>query len=119
MFILPILKLALFCKKRPICRGVSTSVEGRQAGQDGRVGQKMGDGRQETEGRRGNPDLVGMGVLAVASFSISRILYLLDVYYISKTVGCQVNSSLTADYADCADCDRFKPRRRQGTRDER
>ncbi len=47
-----------------------------------------------------NPDLVGMGVLVVASFSISRILYLLDVYYISKTVGCQVNSPLTADYAD-------------------
>jgi len=67
-----------------------------------------------------NPDLVGMGVLAVASFSIPRILYLLDVYYTSKTVVCQVNSSLTADYADCADWDRFKPRRHQGTgaRDE-
>jgi len=52
-----------------------------------------------------NPDLVGMGVLAVASFSISRIRYLLDVYYIRLEVGCQVN---------CL------PRRRQGTgaRDE-
>jgi len=50
-----------------------------------------------------NPDLVGMGVLVVALFSISRILYLLDVYYTSTTVGCQVNSSLTADYADFAD----------------
>jgi len=38
-----------------------------------------------------NPDLVGMGVLVVASFSISRILYLLDVYYTSKRVECQVN----------------------------
>jgi len=38
-----------------------------------------------------NPDVVGMGVLVVALFSISRILYLLDVYYTSKTVGCQVN----------------------------
>ena len=37
-----------------------------------------------------NPDLVGMGVLVVASFSISRILYLLDIYYRAKTVGCQV-----------------------------
>jgi hypothetical protein len=39
-----------------------------------------------------NPDLIGMGVLVVASFSIARILYLLDVYYTSTTVGCQVNS---------------------------
>jgi len=38
-----------------------------------------------------NPDLVGMGVLVVASFSISRIRYLLDVYYIRLEVGCQVN----------------------------
>ncbi|MFH0960458.1 MAG: hypothetical protein V1897_17340 [Pseudomonadota bacterium] len=37
-----------------------------------------------------NPDLVGMGVLVVASFSISRILYLLDVYYMRLEVGCQV-----------------------------
>ena len=37
-----------------------------------------------------NPDLVGMGVLVVASFSVSRILYLLDVYYTRWTVGCQV-----------------------------
>jgi len=85
-------------KKRAICRGVSTSVEGRQAGQDGRVGQKAEGRRQETESRRqetedrrGNPDLVGMGVLVVASFSISRILYLLDVYYTSYEVRCQVN----------------------------
>ena len=42
-----------------------------------------------------NTDGVGVGVLVVASFSISRILYLLDVYYTSKTVGCQINSSLT------------------------
>jgi hypothetical protein len=32
-----------------------------------------------------------MGVLVVASFSISRILYLLDVYYTGCEVGCQVN----------------------------
>jgi hypothetical protein len=38
-----------------------------------------------------NPGLAGMGILVVASFSISRILYLLDVYYTSKAVGCQVN----------------------------
>ena len=31
-----------------------------------------------------------MGVLVVGSFSISRILYLLDVYYIRWEVGCQV-----------------------------
>jgi len=37
-----------------------------------------------------NPGLAGMGVLVVASFSISRILYLLDVYYTRWTVGCQV-----------------------------
>ena len=84
-----------------ICRGVSTSVERRQAGQNGRVGAE--DRRQETEERRRNPDLVGMGVLIVGSFSISRILYLLDVYYIRWEVGCQVNSSLTTDYTDYAD----------------
>jgi len=38
-----------------------------------------------------NPDLVGMGVLVVGSFSISRILYLLDVYYTGWSVRCQVN----------------------------
>jgi len=38
-----------------------------------------------------NPDVVGMGILIVASFSISRILYLLDVYYTRLDVGCQVN----------------------------
>ena len=37
-----------------------------------------------------NPELIGMGVLVVASFSISRILYLLDVYYTRWTGGCQV-----------------------------
>jgi len=42
-------------------------------------------------GKLRNPDLVGMGVLVVASFSISRILYLLDVYYIRLEVACQVN----------------------------
>ena len=67
--------------------------------------------RQETEARRGNPDLVGMGVLVVASFSISRILYLLDVYYTGWEVGCQVNSSLTTDPFDCAQ-DRFHRFRR-------
>ena len=46
--------------------------------------------KQVQSAKLGNPDLVGMGVLVVASFSISRILYLLDVYYTSKTVGCQV-----------------------------
>ena len=49
------------------------------------------------------PDVVGMGGLIVALFSISRIRYLLDVYYTSPPVGCQVN---------CL------PRRHQGTRDE-
>jgi len=43
MFILPILKLALFCKKGVICRARSTVVERRQSGKDGRVGQKTGD----------------------------------------------------------------------------
>jgi hypothetical protein len=38
-----------------------------------------------------NPGLVGMGVLVVALFSISRIRYLLDVYYTGWEVGCQVN----------------------------
>ena len=38
-----------------------------------------------------NPDLVGMGVLVVASFSISRIRYSLDVYYMRLEVACQVN----------------------------
>ena len=38
-----------------------------------------------------NPDFVGMGALVVASFSISRILYLLDVYYTGYDVRCQVN----------------------------
>jgi len=65
--------------------------------------QETEDRRQETEDRRGNPDLVGMGVLVVASFSISRILYLLDVYYTPYEVGCQVNSSLTTDCTDYAD----------------
>ena len=41
-----------FAKKRWICRGVSTSVEREQAGQDGRVGQETGD-------RRGIPDEAG------------------------------------------------------------
>ena len=50
-----------------------------------------------------NPDLVGMGVLVVGSFSISRILYLLDAYCTRRDVGCQVNSPLTTDYADFAD----------------
>jgi hypothetical protein len=53
--------------------------------------------RQETEARRGNPDLVGMGVLVVGSFSISRILYLLDMYYTSCGVGCQGKSPISAD----------------------
>jgi hypothetical protein len=52
--------------------------------------QKAEDGRQKTGDRRRNPDLAGMGILVVGSFSISRILYLLDVYYTSQTVGCQV-----------------------------
>ena len=42
-----------------------------------------------------NPDVVGMGVLVVGSFSISRIRYLLDVYYTSYEVGCQVKSLTT------------------------
>jgi len=34
-------------------------------------------------GKLRNPDLVGMDVLVVALFSISRARYLLDVYYTS------------------------------------
>jgi len=37
-----------------------------------------------------NPGLAGMGVLVGALFSISRIRYLLDVYYTPCRVGCQV-----------------------------
>jgi hypothetical protein len=44
-----------------------------------------------------------MGVLVRASFSISRILYLLDTYYTTLELGCQGNSSLTTDYADFTD----------------
>jgi hypothetical protein len=44
-----------------------------------------------------NPDLVGMGVLVVASFSISRILYLLDIYYTPSEVGRQGKSPITAE----------------------
>jgi len=69
-----------------------------------------------------NPDLVGMGVLVVVSFSISRIRYLLDVYYIRWQVGCQVNfnhrfhrfSQIFADSTDFAATED-----RKGTRDER
>jgi len=67
-----------------------------------------------------NPGLAGMAVLVVASFSISRIRYLLDVYYIRWYVGCQVNSASTTDPFDYAQ-DRFarikiatKARRAQG-----
>ena len=81
-------------KKRWICRGVSTSVEGSLI-ENAKI--------KVQSAKLRNPGLAGMGVLVVASFSISRILYLLDVYYTSKTVGCQVNSSLTTDYADFAD----------------
>ena len=44
-----------------------------------------------------NPDLVGMGVLVVASFSISRILYLLDIYYTPSQLGRQGKSAITAE----------------------
>ena len=44
-----------------------------------------------------NPGLVGMGVLVVASFSISRILYLLDIYYTPSEVGRQGKSPITTD----------------------
>jgi len=74
-----------------MCRGVSTSVEGRLI-ENAKI--------KVQSAKLRNPDLGGMGVLVVGSFSISRILYLLDVYYISQTVGCQVNSSLTTDCAD-------------------
>ena len=37
-----------------------------------------------------NTDGVGVGVFIGALFSISRVLYLLDVYYTSQTVVCQV-----------------------------
>ena len=42
-----------------------------------------------------NPGLAGMGVLVVGWFSISGIRYLLDVYYTSYEVGCQVKSLAT------------------------
>jgi hypothetical protein len=77
-----------------MCRGVSTSVEGRLI-ENAKI--------KVQSAKLRNPDLGGMGVLVVASFSIPRILYLLDVYYISQTVGCQVNSPLTTDCADFAD----------------
>jgi hypothetical protein len=65
-----------------ICRGVSTNVERRL----------IENAKIKVQGAKlRNPDLVGMGVLVVASFSISRILYLLDVYYTSTIVGCQAN----------------------------
>jgi hypothetical protein len=38
-----------------------------------------------------------MGVLVVASFSISRILYLLDIYYTPPEVGGQGKSAIAAD----------------------
>jgi hypothetical protein len=88
MVILPILTLALFCKKGTICRARSTFVERRQAGQDRWV---VNAKIKMQNAKLRNTGLVGMGVLVVASFSISRILYLLDVYYIRLEVGCQVN----------------------------
>ena len=97
MFILPILKLGLFCKKRLICRGVSTSVERgswppRHEGAKRRTDRGFGSAKIKMQNAKlRQRDVVGMGVLVVASFSISRILYLLDVYYTSKAVGCQVN----------------------------
>jgi hypothetical protein len=69
-----------------------------QAGQDGRGGNAK---IKVQNAKLWNPDVVGLGVLVVASFSISRILYLLDVYYIRWDVGCQVNFWLTTDDADC------------------
>jgi len=72
-----------------------------------------------------------MGVLVVASFSISRILYLLDVYYIRWEVGCQVNfnhrsvrlrsGQVFADSTDFAATEDRKGTRgeRRGMRDER
>src|SRR4030042_3482032 len=59
-----------------------------QAGQDGRVGNAK---IKVQNAKLWNPDAVGMGVLVVGSLSISRILYLLDVYYTRWEVGCQVN----------------------------
>jgi hypothetical protein len=74
-----------------------------------------------------------MGVLVVASFSISRILYLLDVYYIRLEVGCQANfnhrsvrlrsgqvSQIFADSTDFAATEDRKGTRgeRRGMRDE-
>ena len=38
-----------------------------------------------------------MGVLVVASFCISRTLYLLDIYYISCRVGCQEKPAISAE----------------------
>jgi len=73
-----------FAKNRAICRGVSTSVE-RWLIENAKT--------KVQSGKLRNPDLVGMGVLVVDSLSISRILYLLDVYYIRWEVGCQVNFS--------------------------
>jgi hypothetical protein len=58
-----------------------------QAGQDRWVGNAK---IKVQSAKLWNPGLVGMGVLVVALFSISRILYLLDVYYTPCRVGCQV-----------------------------
>ena len=85
-----------FAKNRAICRGVSTSVEGgswprRHKGTRRQTDRGFGSAEIKMQSAKlRNPDLVGMGVLVVASFSISRILYLLDVYYTWLAVGCQV-----------------------------
>jgi hypothetical protein len=60
-----------FAKKRPICRGVSTSVEGSLI-ENAKI--------KVQNAKLWNPDSVGMGVLVVALFSMLRILYLLDAY---------------------------------------
>jgi len=83
-------KLGSFCKKELICRGVSTSVEGSLI-ENVKINPKGSGCKQVQSAELRNPGLVGMSVLVVASFSISRILYLLDVYYIRWEVGCQVN----------------------------
>jgi len=80
-----------------ICRGGSTSVERgswplRHKGRKRRTDRGFGIAKIKMQSAKlRNPGLVGMGVLVVGSFSISRILYLLDVYCTSCGVGCQVN----------------------------
>ena len=111
MFILPILKLGLFCiidswplrhkGTKEIATEKAENTEKQFIGEnkgtivmvarEDRLDGGFGSAKIKVQsGKLRNPDLVGLGVLIVTLFSISRILFLLDVYYTSTTVGCQV-----------------------------